>query len=76
MNRDPYPFHRDGGKYDPAHAARMAAAVARYDARKAREAAGRRLGRLIACALAVVVGVLMFYGAAGDVLTLSGFQSR
>ena len=73
--RNPYPFH-DAPRYDAERAARMAAAVAKHDARKRRAAMVNRLARLAALAIGAVLAVLIFYGAAGDVLTLSGFAPR
>lgn len=76
MNRrDLCPFHNEP-RYDAERAARMAAAVAAHDERKRRAARVNRVCRLAVCALAVVAAVLIFYGAAGDVLTLSGFAPR
>ena len=77
MNRDrnPYPFH-DMPRYDAERAARMAAAVAKHDERKRRAARVNRLCRLVALAMGAVIAVLFFYGASGDVLTLSGFAPR
>ena len=77
MNRDrnPYPFH-DMPRYDAERAARMAAAVAKHDERKRRAARNNRLARLAALAVGAVLAVLIFYGAAGDVLTLAGVAPR
>lgn len=76
MNRrNLYPIS-DAPRYDADRAARMAAAVAAHDARKRRAAMVNRLARLAALALGAVMAVLIFYGAAGDVLTLSGFAGR
>lgn len=74
-NRNPYPFH-DAPRYDAERAARMAAAVAKHDARKRRAAMVNRLCRLAVLAMGAVLAVLIFYGAAGDVLTLAGFAPR
>lgn len=61
-NRNPYPFH-DAPRYDADRAARMAAAVAKHDARKRRAAMVNRLARLAIMCGAVALAVAMFYSA-------------
>jgi len=61
---------------DPEAIARQRAAIARGDAMRARKAAAERTARRVYCAVVVVVGLALFYGASGDVLTLAGFMPR
>jgi hypothetical protein len=57
MTREQYPFHNDRAKYSADHAARMAAAVARGEAKRAHARRNERIARA-ACIL-LVVGVLV-----------------
>lgn len=62
MSREPYPFHAARERYGSEHAARMAAAVARHDARKARAARNERLARLAVFACVTFFLIVLFYG--------------
>lgn len=59
------------GKMDwkraPADIARMNAAIAAHDKRVAIERMKERLARLAVCAMVIVIGVAMLYGATGGV---------
>jgi len=61
-DRNAYPFHVARERYGAEHAARMAAAVARHDARKARAAAVNRLARLAVFACVLFAMIAVFYG--------------
>ncbi len=60
--RNPYPFH-DAPRYDADRAARMAAAVAKHDARKAHAERVNRWARRAVFALVALACVAVFYVA-------------
>lgn len=68
--REPYPFHRH--RYTAEDLRRMAAAAEAWDRAQARKARTERRGKLAAVCLSLFLTVALFYGAAGDVLTLTG----
>lgn len=54
-------------KQTPSDIARMNAAIAARDKRVAIERMKERLARLAVCAIAIFLGVAMFYGATGGI---------
>lgn len=61
-DRNQYPFHADRTRYSADHAARMAAAVARGEARRARARRNERLARLAVFACVAFAMLAIFYG--------------
>lgn len=74
MTREPYPFHHH--RYSAADLRRMEEAGKAWDRKQAAQRRAERQWRAVACCAGALLAVGLFYGAAGDVLTLTqGFTA-